>query len=246
MMAGDNDGKSNLGFLLPFIAVGIGAVILLGGLAAALKTTLPALMSLIVDSLYYPDTNFCKVRQIGLSSASGYAYFLIIISATLLYCLTAIFKKAKSDIKLPFHLSSLTSAAFIVFIIFIAAQLVHQNKYFFYIQKRYLGKTSAEKIALFYSYPYYFSLFCQQYLSVRHWGRLITDFNELEHIEPHALSYYLYPTVSFLADKKHPADCLIVFHKKNIPDTLLKDFQIIDRANKFSFLAIRNAPHAAR
>ena len=181
---------------------------------------------------YYPNHNIFGLGRIHHVSVYIFFYLLVIAAILVMLLINLVISK-------KFSSSFVGLMAFVVFGVVLVFQTINQGFYISYEMKRFAGKTTSEKKSKLFGYSYYFAVFCRQHLKGRYQGKLITDFDVMQTLEPYILAYHLYPVVDLLLVKDHPKNCLIFFNKRNAGQYVPENYKILAVFDENSLVAVK-------
>ena len=91
---------------------------------------------------------------------------------------------------------------------------------------------------LFWGYNYQFVNRALKDLHRRYDCRLVTDFNVYETLQPYLIKYLFYPSINLMINRSE-GDCLVVFIKQDMSESVPKGFKIISRHDHLGLVAVK-------
>ncbi len=197
---------------------------------------LDVFLSKMLTRLYIPSQNICIPPQIGeLNIQIFWCFFIIFLSLTS-FLLYKILKNNGKNVSFPKIINNICVAY--ILIIALLQQISRDNflrKQFHYLK----GKTTQEKYISIAPSFYHYVEEVKNLVKGRHTATLLTD--KKQDKDPYmffhrALSYYLYPTISFRYKNNSKEDSIILFYKKNPLNYIPKEYKLIFASPDYNFI----------
>ncbi len=190
----------------------------------------------ILTKLYIPTQNICISTKIGKLNIQMFWFFFLIFLLLTSLLPYKILKDKGENVSFPKIINNICIAY--VLIIALLQQISRDN--FLRKQLHYLkGKTTREKYISI-SPPFYrYVEEVKKLIKGRHTGTLLSDKKQDEgpYMFFHrALSYYLYPTISFRYKNNSIEDSIILFYKKNPFNYIPKGYKLIFVSPDYNFI----------
>ena len=186
--------------------------------------------------LYYPSWNYIDVRYSNLGYFHLWVYFSILFGALFLIVLRLFYSSHTKEFS---KRTLIRNSSLCVFVLIIAVQVYSQNDYLGSLRKSFSGQNIEQKYLRIFGQNYAYTRFVLNHVSGgKYSGRLITDLDPSQTLEPYILKYFLYPRVNLLDQTDSPS-YLIIFRKSEPERFVPDDFEIIGRFNSQSLVAMR-------